>query len=326
MLTEAEYARQEQALGASLHLNQGVWWRRVFPFYTKPAFEFRQVAPGSARPAWHRSFAGYSHQVATAAESNRSLEYMILEGEPLETFGMPKLDSKKRNQVRKGLKSCRIGLIDDLSKHREAMLQINITQSLRQMKSGEFYVPVTHYTKGEEAWWQRMVKHFGLPGRDWWGAFLEDRLIAYIFTEAVDSVLFVRAVKTHTDFFNLCPSDALHFTVLENAAKSGQIKRVIHGGADGTATLNRYKEQFLFTLKPTYWYSANETLYRAAVRMYGLKEKVRMFCQSQSSRWLGHLGSARSRAEQPAAGAPPAKPTETPPTAPAAGDPPAGTA
>lgn len=285
MLTEHDFADQARQLGREVHQHGGVWWEKHQIGYCKPAFEFRPFPPGQARPRFARSFLGYSHQVPDARLGTRVVEYMVLEGEDLKSFSMKSLRSEKRNQVRKGLKSCEVRLITDVEPVLEAMRQINVTQAERQMLTGRFGKPARYYTEQMEAWRAEIRRWFSLPGREWWGAFVNGELGAYMLTFQVETVRFIGLMKTHTDSLKLCLTDAIYFLVLESAAREESCRRIINGGPL-RPSLDRYKEQFLFKRTPIPYYTAPVTLVRLGMRLLRLKEAARF-------KWQCFLGSSR---------------------------------
>ena len=204
---------------------------------------------------------------------------MVLEGEDLHGFSMARLRSEKRNQVRKGLKSAQVRRITELEPHLEAMRHINIAQAERQMDTGSFGKPARYYQEQADAWREEIRRWFNLPEREWWGAFVDSRLAAYMLTFEVESVRFIGVMKTHTEALKLCLTDAIYFTVLEQAAASKTCQRVINGGPL-RPSLDRYKEQFLFKRLAIPYYTAPVALFRLGMRLRRLKETIRLRWQA----------------------------------------------
>lgn len=278
MLTEADYAEQRRQMGRTIHENDGVWWETTAPFYTKPAFEFRIVLPRQAKPRRSKSFLGYSHQVPDRRYANRILEYMILEGEDLRQFSMTRLRSEKRNQIRKGLKLCEVRLIPNLESCLDDVRQVNISQAKRLMEDDTFGLPFTYYIAHEDQWRSEMLKRFAMRGNQWWGAVHQGVLVAYMVTYQVEDVRFIQVMKTHTDHLKLCATDAIYFTVIEQASRDADCQRIINGGP-AREGLNRFKEQFLFKRSEVFYFTSGAALHSAAKRILLCKELVRAQCQ-----------------------------------------------
>lgn len=229
-MTEEEYALQLRELGREVHINDGVWWEKHHFGYCKPAYEFRSFRPGEAKPKFKRSFIGYSHPVPVPSDRVRTLRWMILDGEALGLFSLSSISGKKRNQVRKGLKNCEVRRLDDVERHLEEMRQINISQAERQMGIGDFGLPVRYYIDEAELWRRDTRRWFSLENREWWGAFVDGMLGAYMVTYQVESVRFIGVMKSHTQYLRNCVTDAIYFTVLELAGKDESCKMVVNGG------------------------------------------------------------------------------------------------
>jgi hypothetical protein len=279
MLNIEQNADQKRTrLGCKLHLFGGVWWEQQQPCYAKPAFEFQSFVPGAARPSRARGFLVYSHQVPRPEMGNRIVDWMILEGEDLRDSSLARLRSEKRNQVRKGLKNCEVRTITDIEPHLEQALEINSTQAERHMATGWFTRSPAYFARHAQAWKAETRLHFSLPGWHWWGAFVQGQLVAYMRTLQVADVLFIMSMKNHTQFLKLCASDAIYFTALEEASRSGSVRRIVNGGPM-RPSLDRFKEQFLFKRTPLSYYLAGEAFLRFGTRLFRIKERIRVELQ-----------------------------------------------
>ena len=268
MLSEAEFAREQEKLGLRIHQNGGVWWEQVNRMYCKPAFEFQVLRPGTARPHLRHALLGYSHQVPEASLGNRTVRFMILEGDDLRGFDIPRLSVKKRNQVRKGLDQCEVRPLDEIESHLEQMRLINMSQAARQDRVD---VPPEYYEQKAEAWRRQIRLYFSHAGYRWSGAFRDGTLIAYLSTLSVAGVTFVQVVKSHTDHLISCPVDALYYKALLGASRDPGCQMVVNGGPANRG-LDHFKEQFLFRPRPFSYYTANEPVYVAA-RWAGTRSK-----------------------------------------------------
>ncbi len=266
MLTEAEFVKQQKSLGRKIHEHDGVFWEEVYPFYCKPAFIYKAFAPKTARPAPWRSLLGYSHQVLTREQGNRTVPFMVLERDRLDDFGLMKLPPKKRNKVRRALEQCHIQPIHDLEQELERMREINLSQALRQERGEGAEAPASRYTDEAEDWRRQVRGEFALMGREWWGAYVNGVLAAYLRTYQVDGIRIIQQVKSDTEYFRFHPVDALYFDVLSRAAGDLSCQRIMNGDPRH-ASLNHYKEQFLFQAVEYPYYSSNAWLVNTAKRL-----------------------------------------------------------
>lgn len=274
MLTEAQFAEQQRQLGCRIHEHDGVYWEEVHPFYCKPAFIFKAFDRGTARPARGRSLLGYSHPVCRPEEGNRTVPVMVLERTRLENFDLPSLPQKKRNNVRRALEQCEVRLIDDLEAQLERIREINVSQALRHEKQGGAEIPASRYTAEAEDWRAQMRREFPLAGREWWGAFVDGTLAAYLRTFQVAGIRVIQLTKADTDHLKAYPMDALYFKVLQHAAEDPACRMILNGRPQHPS-LNHYKEQFLFQAAVWPYYSSNAWLLELGKRMLRLRQRVR---------------------------------------------------
>lgn len=275
VITEAEYAEQRRQIGRKIHLHDGVWWEQFSPVYAKPAFRFRPVVPGAARPARGRSLGGYSHHVPEPAMGNQTMDYLVLEGEPLRTFSLASLAQRKRNQIRNSLKRCEVKPIEDLERVLEEARDVCISHSRRLSDTARAYhVPYTFFIEQADTWRAQVRRDFAAQGRCWWGAFAEGRLIGYMVTLQIEGIVLLDKMKLHGDYLACRASDALYFTALEHLARTESCQRFINS-APQREGLDRFKEQFLFKRTPLPFYVSNLRLRRLAKRWVSLRDRLR---------------------------------------------------
>lgn len=266
MLTEEDFVKQQRALGRRIHEHDGVFWEAVYPFYCKPAFVFKAFDPGAARPARWRSLLGYSHQVLSPNRGNRTVPFMVLDRAGLDGFGLMQLPPKKRNQVRRASEQCEVKSITDLESVLERMREINLSQAVRQEQGAGADAPARRYTEEAEAWRAQIRGEFALEEREWWGAFVDGVLVAYLRTYKVDGIRIIQQTKADTDYFKFHPVDALYYEVLSRAATDATCQRIVNGDPRHES-LNHFKAQFLFRAVEYPYYSSNAWLVNAAKRL-----------------------------------------------------------
>ncbi len=272
-LSEQEYVEQNPQLFRRLHFHDGVWWDQIYPGFARPAFKFRALVPRTVRPARSQSWLGYSHFVSETGQGNGAVRYMVLAGDDLRDFGMARLDSKKRNQVRKGLKCCEVRDMSDLESCLEDAREVCVSHAQRGASSRKaFHASPDFFRNQADTWRMQMRRDFAGGGRSWYGAWHEGRLIAYLVTLQVEDTVLVEKMKLHTDFLAFCPSDALYFHVLSRIAQDSACLRVINSSPQRPG-LDRFKEQFLFKATPLPQYVSNPAAYRLAMRAMALRNK-----------------------------------------------------
>ena len=266
MLSIDEFVDQQKLLGRRIHKHDGVFWEEVYPFYCKPAFPYTQINRGEARPSHFRSLFGYSHQVLCSEDGNRVVNFMVLDRSRLDGFCIQKLPSRKRTYIRRALEQCEIQLITDIDQHIERMREINISQSLRQELGAGAETPTRRYIDEADGWRIQMRREFALKGREWWGAFVDCVLVAYLRTYQVEEIRVIQQTKADTEYFKFHPMDALYFTVISKAADDITCEYIMNGDPRHTS-LNHFKEQFLFRAVEYPFYSSNAWLVQTVKKL-----------------------------------------------------------
>ena len=247
MITAETFALGERQLGKQVHLHDGVWWVKTAPFYFKPVHEFHPFAPRCAKPHPLQALMGYSHQVAAPSQATRLLRSNILQGEDLQNFSLERLPGKKRNNVRQSIRNCRVQHVMDIEPFLDEMKRINISQALRfEATDGKGdYLPAAYYEQQTAQWREDMLKLFRHPGHRFIGAFVEDKLAAYVDLIEIETTWMFGAVKSSDDYLPYRPVDALYFTILTMASQCEDCQRVVNGGGNERESLTHFKSQFL---------------------------------------------------------------------------------
>lgn len=242
-MTSEEYAKQQISMGMDVHCNDGVWWLKVRPFFFQPANPWQVIEPDKAKPKFIKSFLGYSHLVSEVKYANKSRPKLVLGREKLENFGIQSLSSKRRSTVRKGLKLNQVKKIDCIDTYINDIQSISISTAART-KHGK---PAHYYTKEYEKWKQFIVKLSKLTTGEWWGAFFDNKLIAYVYTFHVDDVVTISAAKSHSDYLDKCPNDALIFTIVDYCKNLPNCRKIDYGDwSTNNPNLNDFKQRFGF--------------------------------------------------------------------------------
>ena len=262
MLSALEFAEQQRFLGHKIHEHDGIFWEEVYPFYCKPAFIYTPLDHKKVRPSRYHSLLGYDHQVISSVQGNRLRAFMVMDRNLLDQYSLQKLSSKKRNQVRRGLERCVVEQITDIGLYLDRMLEINLSQAVRQEKGAGAETPSSRYTEAEDEWRRQMQQEFSLKGREWWGAFADGVLIAYLRTYLVDGIRLIEQTKADTVFLKSYPMDALYFTVLSEASSDPLCDSVVNG-PPMHPSLNHFKEEFLFKAVEYPYYFTNPWLQEA---------------------------------------------------------------
>ena len=249
-MNEEEFAAQEASLGARVHSSDGVWWSESPRLMCKPVYEFKEIQPGAARPAWRRSALGYVHFVPADEKGNSTAEYMVLGGDALQGFRIEALKPRKRSLIRKAAGVLAVQPLTDLERDFPEMLKIAISAAQRIGRGHGW----RYYAENGEKWHETLKALFALPRREWWGVYLENRLVAYSHSYLVDDTMNISAAKSHSDFLGYNPNDALLYRFVTHCQSVEGCRRIVFGGWTVPESQNYFKEQYGFrrTAIPAY--------------------------------------------------------------------------
>ncbi len=251
-MTSREFIEQQIKAGYSLHFNKGIWWQKTAPFFYKPAIHFEMVDPGRSRPAASKALLGYSHLVDAPEKGNKCWQVMMMGSEKLREFSISSISSSKRARVRKGLKMTAVKVIEDIEPVLNDLkgICISAAKRTRHGKSPEYYDK--HY----DEWRSWIVREHSLANREWWGAYDQDSLIAYLYSVLIDDTMFIYTAKSHTDFLDRCPNDALVFSFLQYCKTLNECQKVVFGDwSSDVPSLNEFKERHGFEKTEKYVYA-----------------------------------------------------------------------
>ena len=207
------YIEQQIYLGYSLHQHDGVWWQQQSQFHCKPVFFFQKFPYGASRPIWYRSTAGYSHLVPDGETFNSIHSVLMLQWDSSNLFDISDLSYRRRSIVRRGQKKNSVHLITELEPLLESIRQIVISTRSRTGVGN----PISYYFNHYNKWRNDMLKSFEMDDRYWWGAFVDEQLVAYFHTIYLENTLTILAAKSHSDFLYTSPNDTILFNIMKHA-------------------------------------------------------------------------------------------------------------
>jgi hypothetical protein len=175
---------------------------------------------------------------------------MIVDWPADKTFSMENLAapsaekrSQIRRQVRTAFKELDIRPIDSLDGLLDDLQEINISAAHRTAAG----LPPGYYERDRHRWESHMRMLFSLPDREWWGAFLKGKLIAYYYGYAVGGEWIIDTAKSTTEYLHCRPNDGLLFRVMESAINTHHCTRINYGGwTEGDPRLTQFKQKHGF--------------------------------------------------------------------------------
>ena len=144
------------------------------------------------------------------------ISYHIVYTEP--AYALDGLDRRTRQNVRKGLKNCRV---EPISLERLAAEGWELEQDTVKRQGRNIQV--------ESAKWQRRCRSAAnLPGFEAWGALIGDRLAATLLTCQIDDCCEMISQQCHRDFLNARVNNALIYAVTETMVNRPEIREIFY--------------------------------------------------------------------------------------------------
>ncbi len=259
-MDSAEFIRQEVAAGCPAHCHGGVWWKTTARGACRPLLPFHEIVPGAARPAWRKSWIGYSHLVPASYPTPRRARYWIMEESALRAYSLKSVSYSIRKPVNRAVRhGLTVARLEDLAPWWDDLRSIAISKAERTGygQSAEFY------RVRFDRWQREIAQEFAKPNREWWGVFKGNRLGAYLYGYQIDGTMYLQVAKVHSDFLAEYASYLLYVSVLEYCRDLPGCRRVNAGALTEAAGVNEFQQKQGFQLAE----SGEYTAYNPAVRL-----------------------------------------------------------
>ena len=240
-MTKKEYVKGKEKAGHIMHRHGGVWWETTRNGFCKPAVIFDEVEPGEARPALAKSYIGFNRRISDARKASGYWQPFLLTGKDFDNWSLDNLESgNRRRRIRKGLKNNEVRKLDNLAKYRSEFSRVLSSTAIR---NGHGHPP-EYYDESKTEWWEliQQVSHY----TEFWGAFQDGVLAAYICLHVVGNRAVVDGVKSDTDMLPGCPIDAIVYNMITDLQKRGEVNEMWYGGKSNRPSLDKFKESYGF--------------------------------------------------------------------------------
>lgn len=157
-------------------------------------------------------------------------------------YRIEELDRRSRQNIRHGLKSCRI---EQISIERLAQEGWELeADTVDRQKRGS--------SMKKEAWQKRYLSAIDLPGFEAWGALIDNRLVASLFTFQMEDCCEMISQQCHRDFLSARVNNALTFIVTETMIGRPSIRSIFYAlqSLDAPASVDEYKFRMGYSAKP----------------------------------------------------------------------------
>jgi hypothetical protein len=102
IMSEGEFAGVEEDSGNTVFLRNGVWWRKVRPFFFRPLLPFKPVGPDALKGAFG-PFTGIQHAVELDQPFNS--HFNILIWDRLQEYSLASVSQHTRSKIRKAVEN-----------------------------------------------------------------------------------------------------------------------------------------------------------------------------------------------------------------------------
>jgi hypothetical protein len=236
-MTIAEVVEADRTVGEHFHFSDGIWWREVKPFFYLPASFMTALVPHQAGPQPWRALGGYYHMVPQGVPGNG----MIVTNEVSSPAGyeLSSLGRDKRRQIRRALSVLRIGRVEELNDLLGDGFRIYLDW---EKKTKDVRVKLSN-----PAVFNRWITHaFHHPYNLILGAYVENRLVAFLIVDAVEGVGQALKICSDSSFDELTPSSALYYAYVKICGHNEQIHKACAGFRTLIPSLEHYKSRLGF--------------------------------------------------------------------------------
>lgn len=252
-----ELVKADSEVESRFHFSRGIWWREVKPFFYQPSAFMTRIIPQQSSPKPWLAFGGYYHMVPEEAFSNGSI--IVNEISNPSTYKLEDLKQQARYDIRRGFSNLKISRITDLNDllgdgYRIYLLWEGRTKGVRVKRSRR------------EVFQQWISRVFNHPYNLILGAYLENRLIAYIIAHAANGVADLSKSFSDLSFRQFYPSSALMYAYIVICGQNPEIRKACAGLKSHKISLDRFKKKFNFSQVPYPAYIRLRSFIRPLVR------------------------------------------------------------
>lgn len=227
-MTVDEYAALERQLGAAVRLVDGVWWRRVRPFFYRPLYLFRPLAPALAHTPALARWGGLQYPVRVGSPANSWLHYVM--AEPASPYTVENLGKKDARAIRVAQKKITVDRIE---------LAGTLVRPAHEVYL-EFHHRTRYKYKAERRNWDKFTAWAAIihafPKLLVQGAFVAGQLRAVSISLRVEDTVFFATLFSANEMLKLGGADLMLHTVRQAAANAAGVNRIfatMFKGGDG---------------------------------------------------------------------------------------------
>ena len=121
-MTVEEFARWEQSHGARVIAANGIFWRRVRPFFYRPLLPYQEFPPPPAAGPFAAFPGGFQHAVPPSARTNSVVNLLLCENPA--TYSLNDLDRHERREIKRAAEAFTVAPATDVNEFREPAYRV----------------------------------------------------------------------------------------------------------------------------------------------------------------------------------------------------------
>jgi len=211
----------------------GHWWYEALPGFAWPVEILEPLPAAEVRVPLARSYWGYQHAVPEGASANGKLVINTIMD--LAAYGPSSINDKRRNAVRKGLRSCDVVAVEAVDE-RWLVGAAGCWRDLVQ-RSG-WNRPLDAGTLRRR--WEDL---FRLPGATTIMAFDREsgQVAGFLITKVYGRTAYVDTLASASELLHCNPNDALVYTFVRNAQRLPGVAQVHYAIKSTAPSLEKFK-------------------------------------------------------------------------------------
>ncbi len=231
-LTIDEFAHFAMANGTDVVNVDGVWWKKVRPFFYRQLYPFQVLTGRSVKGPWASYFGGNQYSVPSREIANSFLNLRVFDD--IQSYSIMSLDKNRRRQIKKGSHTISIRPISMLKEFQDDGYQVYMSFYNRT----QYSFNSERRKKDNFAKWAEAVYTF--PKIRVLGGYEKEKLCAVSLSYLVEDVIFYATYFSLTEYLNACVSDLMLHAIRETAASYSSVRYIYTGMYSGEKGVNDF--------------------------------------------------------------------------------------
>jgi hypothetical protein len=115
-MSPAEYSAVQRELGAKVVSQNGIFWRRVRPFFYRPILPFQEISRAEMLTSFHWP-CGFQHVLAGGEPANSMMHFIMLD--QLQAYALGDLGRRRQQLIRQAARQFEVRPVRDLREFKE---------------------------------------------------------------------------------------------------------------------------------------------------------------------------------------------------------------